>query len=103
MAMNPSLPLDQFSTSDRGCLQLPETFVWPSLLDALDQQPPCQYFDVAGIVAAVESVSCSLPHRLVAGAVLAAVGDPRIDLDNPLMVTVPGCTFRMGLEADAVD
>ncbi len=103
MAINSSLPLDQFSMSDRCCLQLPETFVAPTLLDALRRQPPNQHLVPAELVAILESMCTSLAGRLVAGALLGIVGDPRIEVDHPVMVSVPACTFAMGLNAVAVD
>lgn len=103
MTIKPSLRLNHSSTTDRGSMQLPETYVSPTLLEALGRQPPDRHLDPTELVDAIESTTIPLPRRLVAGALLAVVGDPRTDVDDPAMVMVPGCTFAMGLGADAVD
>ena len=44
-----------------------------------------------------------LESRLVAGNLLAMLGDPRIETKNPVMVDIPGTVAVIGLEDTAVD
>jgi len=44
-----------------------------------------------------------LAERVVAGNLLALIGDPRINTLNPAMVDIPGGVVKIGLKPEAVD
>ncbi|MEU3978642.1 SUMF1/EgtB/PvdO family nonheme iron enzyme [Streptomyces sp. NPDC026672] len=51
----------------------------------------------------VESAEADVVTRLAAGRLLALLGDPRIDVDDPAMIDIPAARVRLGLPADRVD
>jgi formylglycine-generating enzyme required for sulfatase activity len=98
MAVNPN------QLDDRAAMGLPTGYVDRVDQDALRQR--CRRLADAGVAAMRDSVDdpdADAVTRLAAGMLLALVGDPRIDVDRPVMVDVPAATVRLGLAPDRVD
>lgn len=73
---------------------------WPAdaLIALLEQR------EDAGAQAGVSAnASADVPRRFAAGAVLALLGDPRIDPLAPSMIPLPGGTVTLGLPPGRVD
>jgi toxoflavin biosynthesis protein ToxD len=51
----------------------------------------------------LRSAATSLAMRLASGNLLALIGDPRIDVQRPSMVEVPGGNVQIGLPANELD
>ncbi|MFE9374522.1 formylglycine-generating enzyme family protein [Streptomyces sp. NPDC006711] len=87
---------------DREAMGLPETFVhrpWlsPAACRHLYGKAPDE------LVAALEDAALPLAERCAAGALLALLGDPRIDPLAPAMVEVPGARVTLGLPSERVE
>ncbi|MER6628013.1 SUMF1/EgtB/PvdO family nonheme iron enzyme [Streptomyces sp. NPDC000987] len=89
---------------DRTALGLPASFV-----DRVDPQrlgTRCRR--LAGtapreLARLAEDPGADFPTRLACGMLLALLGDPRIDVDRPVMLDVPAARVRLGLHPDRVD
>ena len=55
------------------------------------------------LIAIVESSAYETDYRLAAGEVLAKKGDPRLSIDDPLMVDIPGAHVSLGLANDQIE
>lgn len=85
--------------TDRERLGLPERFM-PSRFEDI---VPGLYRDLMGretaeYVAIAENTMTPLPERLVAGNLLALIGDPRINPLQPCMLAIPGGDVCIGLD-----
>lgn len=89
--------------TDRELMGLPERF-WRSH-EVVDREYARRVtgLDAGHLVADLGRCSLPLRTRLTAGALLALVGDPRINPFNPPMCTIPGGTWELGLALDQVD
>ncbi|OIJ92338.1 formylglycine-generating enzyme family protein [Streptomyces monashensis] len=90
--------------SVRAAMGLPESFVDRVPRDLLAAEcarlaghGPKELADVA------EDPAAAFPARLAAGSLLALVKDPRIDVDDPVMLDVPAGRARLGLPEEQVD
>jgi len=55
------------------------------------------------LISIVESSAYETDYRLAAGEILAKRGDPRISLDDPLMMDIPGAYVNLGVSEDDVE
>ena len=92
------------SMNDRERLGLPDFLVenWfarcaPAILQQLRGASVIQLLEILG------DAATTLERRLVAGNLLALVGDPRIDTLDPAMVTIEGATVHIGLDIADVE
>ncbi|MEI7455598.1 MAG: formylglycine-generating enzyme family protein [Nitrosomonadales bacterium] len=88
--------------TDRERLGLPDHFM-PSRFEEMTQSlyGKLRLFDRDTLVAMVENKEITLAERIVAGNLLALIGDPRIQTLRPLMIKIPGADVNIGLdEAD---
>ena len=89
--------------SHREAMGLPDTFV-SSLTDesmSLFNQLRC--LSTEELVFKLESKETSLLTKITAGNILALVGDPRISVFNPSMVSIPAGTFQVGTEVEKIE
>jgi formylglycine-generating enzyme required for sulfatase activity len=90
--------------SDRAAMGLPDRFV-----DRVDQRhlgAACRRMAAVGrpeMLRRVEDPAVDFITRLACGMLLALLGDPRIDVDNPAMVDVPAASVRLGMPVGQVD
>lgn len=95
--------LDQHTATDRSCMHLPAAFTLPALVDDIAGHDDLRATDRQGLIELLGRADVPLPRRLAAGALLGLFGDPRIRVLAPDLVTVPGTTFRMGLDPASID
>ena len=55
------------------------------------------------LIAIVESCAYEADYRYAAGEILAKIGDPRLSLDEPVMVDIPGAHVQLGLPEDNIE
>lgn len=82
---------------------LPETLVDRLGSDVLSRHAHLLNCDPTELVATLESPDASVDRRYAAGAVLAFVGDPRICVERPPMVRLPGGRCTLGLAPARVE
>lgn len=89
--------------SDRERLGLPDYFVtrrfeseYPVTYQALRSQ------SVSKLLEIISDSKSSLLERITAGDILGLIGDPRISIDAPAMVSIAEATVNIGLNFDAV-
>ena len=80
----------------------------PGFLERFGPDAVAAHRDVLGlepeaIAAIVEDPEAPVERRWLAGQALALVGDPRIDVLDPAMVSVPGGVATIGLPAEEVE
>jgi len=89
--------------TDRERLGLPEHYV-----DALlDGQVTVAYATLRGasrehLLQTLVSPNTTVAERIASGNLLALIGDPRISIDHPDMVDIPGGDIEIGLATDDV-
>ena len=85
--------------TDRERLGLPDFFT-PSRFEDITPQIHRDLLgrDVQEYVAMVEDGTLALVQRLVAGNILALIGDPRIKPLQPEMIAIPGGNINIGLD-----
>ncbi|MEU4173294.1 SUMF1/EgtB/PvdO family nonheme iron enzyme [Streptomyces sp. NPDC026665] len=92
------------TVDDRTAMGLPQSFV-----DRVDQEDlrhrsrQLASTTPSDLARLVEDPDVDAVTRLAVGHLLALIGDPRIDVDNPAMVDVPAARVRLGLAAESVD
>lgn len=59
-------------------------------------------WSAARLTAHCENPEICIEERIVAGEILALMGDPRIVTLSPTMVTIPGATIHIGLDVSAI-
>lgn len=89
--------------TDRQRLGLPDYYV----ADRFSDMTHSLYAQLNGLsaqalVELIENQVQTLPIRLVAGNLLALLGDPRIDTTNPAMIEIPASQAWIGLDHAAV-
>ena len=90
--------------TDRERLGLPDHYVQGRLDQAIEQAyVSCAHLSKVELLGKVESKQNTLVVRIVCGNLLALMGDPRIDLLDPAMVTIPAAKVQVGLPVDQVD
>ncbi|KVO44146.1 hypothetical protein WJ85_20400 [Burkholderia ubonensis] len=82
---------------------MPDTLVERFGGDVLSRNRDLLGYSAAELVAVLEGLHAAAPRRFAAGAVLAMIGDPRIDPLAPAMVRLPGGKVTLGLSAERVD
>jgi formylglycine-generating enzyme required for sulfatase activity len=95
--------VDQHTLSDRGAMELPECYLGTACEDIGAEVEALRAEPVGRWLALVENVDAPLPVRFAAGALLGLRGDPRLAVDRPAMVDVPGGRVRLGLDPAQVD
>ncbi|MCX4162803.1 MULTISPECIES: SUMF1/EgtB/PvdO family nonheme iron enzyme [Paraburkholderia] len=89
--------------SPREAMGLPASLVDRLGRDVLSRNRDLLRGSAAELVAVLEDQDASLPRRFAAGAVLALVGDPRIDVLRPPMVELPGGMVKVGLPVQRIE
>jgi formylglycine-generating enzyme required for sulfatase activity len=90
--------------TDRERLGLPDRYVVPRLGAAMAQAFAEQRgHGIERLLQTLASPQAALAQRIVAGNVLAVLGDPRIETLRPAMVDVPAGRVQIGLVAEEVD
>jgi formylglycine-generating enzyme required for sulfatase activity len=85
--------------TDRERLGLPDAYMATRFEEILPEiYQKLRGKDVSDYLAMVENPSVPLVERLVAGNMLALVGDPRINVLQPEMVAIPGGDISIGLD-----
>lgn len=90
--------------TDRERLGLPDHYV----MGRLDEQIAKAYAFLYGLsrdnlLNLIGSTQHSLAERIAAGNLLALLGDPRIDVMHPTMISIEGGLVNIGLHPDQVD
>ena len=90
--------------TDRERLGFPDRYVESRLNDSMEQA----YAALRGasrdaLLTTLSSAGASLAQRIVSGNLLGLSGDPRIRVEAPEMVDIPGGLVDMGLPFHAVD
>ena len=90
--------------TDRERLGLPDCYV-PGRLDAQIQAAykSLRCLDVDALLGILKTNYNSLAERIVAGNLLALIGDPRINLKHPEMVEIKGGEITIGLDPSKID
>jgi formylglycine-generating enzyme required for sulfatase activity len=86
--------------SPRAAMGLPERLV--DRLGGADGHADLHGLPAAALVAEVESTVAPMARRYAAGLLLACVGDPRIVVDAPQMIRLPGGRATLGLASERV-
>ncbi len=94
-------PLNELS--DRAAMGLPLHYVEPRGADVAEAFQRLRMLPVEALVARAGEASAPLEERLVAGTLLALLGDPRIDREEPTLIEVPAGTAVIGLDPSRVD
>lgn len=89
--------------SPRAAMGLPDSLVDRLGADVLSRHADLLRFAARDLVAVLESPNAAMDRRFAAGTVLACVGDPRIDIERPAMVALPGGRVTLGLAPEKVD
>lgn len=84
---------------DRTLMGLPHELAERVDEDLIGQRPHLLTAGPTGLLALVEDPGVPFPDRLAAGRVLGLVGDPRCDIDTPVMLDLPGGPTEIGLAA----
>jgi len=83
---------------DRAAMALPSRFVSGVCDELALHARDLRGAPTTTLIACVEDPDAALVRRYAAGALLALVGDPRIDLQGPAMIDVPGGIAMIGLD-----
>lgn len=89
--------------SDREAMGLPPRYVPPRVapsagtIDGLRAQP------LSALVALMQSAAEEIAVRIAASSVVSALGDPRINVSEPVMLDVPPARALIGLSSDRID
>lgn len=86
----------------RAAMGLPPTYT----MGALDRDSPLLQAMEGSLDTLMERVrDMALPAtaRYLAGVLLGLLGDPRVTVESPDMVDIPGGSFLMGLDSTGVD
>jgi formylglycine-generating enzyme required for sulfatase activity len=90
--------------TDRERLGLPDYYVADSLADRIknlyNELRPLKVDELLDII---QSRTALLEERLVAGNLLALIGDPRIETKNPIMMDIPGSVVIIGLDESEIE
>jgi formylglycine-generating enzyme required for sulfatase activity len=90
--------------TDRERLGLPDYYVTDRLSGRTNElYDELRLLKTDELLAIVQGANLHLETRLVAGNLLALIGDPRIETKNPTMIDIPGGAVVIGLEDSAVD
>jgi toxoflavin biosynthesis protein ToxD len=90
--------------TDREALGLPGHYVRGPLLDDCSRAwRDLRGLGVEDLVALTSGPNAPFARRMVAGNLLALIGDPRIDPLSPTMQSIPAGRVRIGLDAERVD
>lgn len=90
--------------TDRERLGLPDTYVDSRLLAQLAQaHGELRTLPGKELLAILAAPAATLARRIAAGNLLAMSGDPRIEVDRPEMVEVPGGEGRIGLSPEGIE
>jgi toxoflavin biosynthesis protein ToxD len=79
----------------RAAMGLPDTFV--DRLGGVGRHVDLYGLTASTLIRELESPTASMDRRYAAGMLLACIGDPRIDVDAPRMVKLPGGRVTLGL------
>lgn len=91
------------SLSDRGAMGLPEFYTSSRIESIPENFDKLKHKNKRDLIDIIESKEYSLENRYAAGFILGLIGDPRIDVFNPKMISIPGSTAKIGLESDKVN
>ncbi|WP_211208027.1 hypothetical protein [Effusibacillus pohliae] len=89
--------------SDRAAMGLPEHYISCRIEGVQEVFSVLREKDIRELVEIVEGKDFSLEIRYTAGLILGLLGDPRIDVLNPTMITIPGSKAKIGLEPERVN
>ena len=90
--------------TDRERLGLPEYYAPDRFADDLPASvEKLRAGDKPRLAALCEDPGVGLIDRLAAGTLLALLGDPRLDTDQPTMIQIAGGSVQIGLNPDEVD
>lgn len=95
--------VDQHLLTPRGAMELPERFVSSTLGHLEPHYAALWGAEPETLVRCVEAPGVELARRFAAGTLLALRGDPRIVVDAPQMIDLPGGRVRLGLEPEHID
>lgn len=96
-------PLNPNQLPPRAAMGLPDRLVDRLGVDVLARHADLLRLDAGAIVGVLENPEVSPDRRFAAGTALAFLGDPRLQVDKPAMVTLPACDAEIGLEAHRVN
>jgi formylglycine-generating enzyme required for sulfatase activity len=89
--------------SNRTAMGLPDSFASRLPHDLFATHRDLFGRSAGDLAAVAEDAAEPFPRRLVAGSVLALIGDPRLRPDDPAMISVPAARVRLGLPPGRVD
>ena len=95
--------IDPHRVDSRAAMGLPARLVERLPADLFATHGELLAADPVTLVRLVADPAEPVARRLVAGQVLALVGDPRIDVFDPAIVRIPAATIRLGLADEDVD
>jgi formylglycine-generating enzyme required for sulfatase activity len=88
---------------DRAAMGLPPELVERAGSDLFGERAGLLAQRPDRLLALIEDPGTGFEDRLAAGRVLGLTGDPRCDLDRPVMLDLPGGPAAMGLAADELE
>jgi formylglycine-generating enzyme required for sulfatase activity len=91
------------SLDDRAAMGLPDHIVERIAPDAFARHADLLGHPADLLVAVLGDTRATPDRRYVAGSVLAMIGDPRLRVLDPVMVTIPAATTEIGLAPADVD
>ena len=89
--------------SDRAAMNLPDHFVdlrWDGPNHVLSS---LRHLTATSLVALVEDSTSNIATKYAAATLLGLVGDPRLVVLSPSMMTVPAARIRLGLDPGSID
>lgn len=87
----------------RAAMGLPESLIDRLGADVFVRHADLLHRDAAELVATLESTDITTDRRFAAGSILAIMGDPRINVEQPPMVTLSGGKIELGLSHARVE
>ena len=88
---------------DRERLALPDRYVAGRFEQALvASNAECRGKSVEILIEKLDSIKSTLATRITCGNLLALIGDPRINVYNPLMIDIPSSEVKIGIPFDEV-
>jgi toxoflavin biosynthesis protein ToxD len=99
----PQIMLNPNDLAPRVAMGLPDTFCDRLGADAISAYADLLSQDVSFLMTVLESTATDAARRFAAGLILALRGDPRVSIERPHMIALPGGRVRLGLPQDRVD
>lgn len=90
-------------SSTKQSMQTNNIFVSEKTIGTKNFFKECMKKDPSEFISICEDKTVPLTERYAAAQMLALIGDPRINGDNPTMISIPSATVKIGLEFKEID